>query len=237
MGAGASKADNQPVEGLPEENPLQLIPIYRTSLRERYTLNKKTTLKLKKNSLLSAESDVLDSRGFYVFRKSGSLLTCAMEFRDDAGNILATAEAKTRCSKTVVWIKLGDPMGPVVATLIHNYRGNNSMVSIYIHKESESLLTSEPFNRKPNIQAVGDFSGHQFYLVLDQYKIAQVQRNPEPQLYSLEIGPNTDIAFITICTAVIDLVQLRAKITPLGVLNCCLSPDMEPDEESCDEST
>ena len=39
--------------------------------KESYVVNKKTTLKLKKNSILSVESDVLDSRGFYVFRKSG----------------------------------------------------------------------------------------------------------------------------------------------------------------------
>jgi hypothetical protein len=40
-------------------------------LQESYTLNKSITLKLKKNSLWSVESNILDSRGFYVFRKSG----------------------------------------------------------------------------------------------------------------------------------------------------------------------
>jgi hypothetical protein len=39
--------------------------------------------------------------------------------------------------------------------------------------------------------------------------IVQVYRNPEPQMFSLEVGPNVDIAFLTICTAAIDLLQLR----------------------------
>ena len=34
-------------------------------------MNKKTILKIRKTSLYSVESDILDSRGFYVFRKSG----------------------------------------------------------------------------------------------------------------------------------------------------------------------
>ena len=42
-------------------------------MQESYTVNKTTILKLKKNSILSGvESDVLDTRGFYVFRKSGT---------------------------------------------------------------------------------------------------------------------------------------------------------------------
>ena len=44
----------------------------------------------------------------------------------------------------------------------------------------------------------------------------QVQRSTENQMYSLEVGPNTDIAFITICTAAIDLIHLRSSLTPLG---------------------
>ena len=35
-------------------------------------------------------------------------------------------------------------------------------------------------------------------------------------MYSLEVGPNTDIAFITICTAAIDLIHLRSSLTLLG---------------------
>jgi hypothetical protein len=38
-----------------------------------------------------------------------------------------------------------------------------------------------------------------------------VYRNPEPQMYSLEVGPNVDIAFLAICTSAIDLIQLRKK--------------------------
>jgi hypothetical protein len=41
----------------------------------------------------------------------------------------------------------------------------------------------------------------------------QVYRNPEPQMFSLEVGPNVDIAFLTICTAAIDLLQLRQDVT------------------------
>jgi hypothetical protein len=40
----------------------------------------------------------------------------------------------------------------------------------------------------------------------------QVYRNPEPQMFSLEVGPNVDIAFLTICTAAIDLLQLRQDV-------------------------
>jgi hypothetical protein len=39
----------------------------------------------------------------------------------------------------------------------------------------------------------------------------QVYRNPEPQMYSLEVGPNVDIAFLAICTSAIDLIQLRQQ--------------------------
>ena len=46
-------------------------------MQESYTVNKTTILKLKKNSILSGvESDVLDTRGFYVFRKSGTNKGC-----------------------------------------------------------------------------------------------------------------------------------------------------------------
>ena len=32
-------------------------------------------------------------------------------------------------------------------------------------------------------------------------------------------GPNTDIAFITICTAVLDLLHLKSRLNPLGNIN------------------
>jgi len=229
MGGTQSKPDNHPVQGLPEENPLTIIPLFRTSLRESYTVNKKTVLKLKKNSILTVESNILDTRGFYVFRKSGGFVSCALEFRDDAGNLLASTEKKTRCSESVAWIKLENEQ--VVATLVHRYRGRKSKALIYIHEEPFSEEMETPPRRKPDIKASGDFGAHEYQFRMDGIKVAAVQTNPEPQMYSLEIGPNTDIAFIAICTAMLDLLHLRATLTPLDLCSCCLGSDSDLEYE------
>lgn len=42
--------------------------------------------------------------------------------------------------------------------------------------------------------------------------VLQVQRSPEHCMYTLEIGPWVDIAFITICTSIVDLLQARADL-------------------------
>ncbi|XP_023340394.1 uncharacterized protein LOC111710525 [Eurytemora carolleeae] len=236
MGASNSKPDKVPVLGSAEENPLSIIPVFRTSLRESYTVSKKTVLKLKPNSILSVESNIVDTRGFYVFRKTGSFLSCCLEFSDDAGNVLATVENKIRCLETTAWIKLGDSSGDVVATLVHHYRGKNSKVFIYIHQDPLPLEETECSRRNPNIKVVGDIGSHQFYFKMADKKIAQVQRSTENQMYSLEVGPNTDIAFITICTAAIDLIHLRSSLTPLD-LCCCFFGSEFIDEEPEDEET
>ena len=41
-------------------------------LQESYTVPRITTLKLQKSHVWSVDSNILDYRGFYVFRKAGS---------------------------------------------------------------------------------------------------------------------------------------------------------------------
>jgi hypothetical protein len=52
-------------------NPTSKISTELFPLQGSYTVNRYTIMKLKRSSMYSVESNILDSRGFYVFRKSG----------------------------------------------------------------------------------------------------------------------------------------------------------------------
>ena len=45
-------------------------------MQDSYCVPRVTTLRLKKTSLGSVDSNILDYRGFYVFRKTGTLQIC-----------------------------------------------------------------------------------------------------------------------------------------------------------------
>ena len=62
------------MEGLDKEHLLSVIPVYRTSLLPTYTVNRHTLLKLKTTSIWSVDSNILDARGFFVFRKTGETM-------------------------------------------------------------------------------------------------------------------------------------------------------------------
>jgi hypothetical protein len=36
---------------------------------------------------------------------AGSFLTCSLEFRDDAGNLLASVEKRSSCSHNLAWVR------------------------------------------------------------------------------------------------------------------------------------
>ena len=64
----------------------------------------------------------------------------------------------------------------------------------------------------------------------------QVQHSPEHGMYTLEIGPWVDIAFITICASAIDLLHTRATLSLLEAAAWCLkvapcSPFRSSEEE------
>jgi len=104
MGGKESKQRPEPVEGLDEDSCLSVVPVFRTSIRDSYTVPRITTLKLKKSHVWSVDSNILDYRGFYVFRKTGSFLNGILEFSDDAGNVLANLEKKTTCRDSIATV-------------------------------------------------------------------------------------------------------------------------------------
>ncbi|XP_023323452.1 uncharacterized protein LOC111697614 isoform X2 [Eurytemora carolleeae] len=246
MGGKKSKERIEPVLGLAEENKLSVIPIFRTSLRDSYTLNRFTTLKLKKSRMYSVESNILDSRGFYFLRKSGSFLTNSLEFRDDAGNVVASLEKKTSCSISIAWIMLGSSPGPVVATLYHKYMGRRSKVHVYISNPPLHCQFIDNSDRNPDLLIAGDISSNTYsFLLGGKRKVAQVYHQkegrgpqvflaPELNMYTLEIGPYVDIAFIAICASAVDLLQLRSSVSILDNCLYCLSA-LEPDNSDDDE--
>jgi len=214
MGGRASKQLPEPVEGLEEETRVSVIPVFRTSIRDSYTVPRITTLKLHKSHIWSVDSNILDYRGFYVFRKSGSALSAVLEFSDDAGNILAYLEKKTTCRDSIVTVVLGSSLdpGPSVATIQYRYRASESSASIFIHEFDDE---NDPDIVFPGaeIRVQGNFNKYHYTFFLDDTKIAQVVAS-DTQMYSLEIGPWMDIAFITICASAIDLLHVRARLSP-----------------------
>ena len=54
-------------------------------------------------------------------------------------------------------------------------------------------------------------------------------RESGAQMYSLEIGPCVDIAFLTMCASTIDLLTMRATFSPIDHLlhwvSCCTHQD------------
>jgi len=238
MGTKGAKQRPEPVEGLEEDSCLSVIPIYRTSIRDSYCVPRVTTLRLKKSSLWSVDSNILDYRGFYVFRKTGSVMTNNLEFSDDAGNILASYEKKTTCRASIAVIMLGAAPTPghTVATLEHKYWGTQSMVNIYLHEVEGELERVVP---GPDIRVKGDIGGYSYQFYMSGVKIAQVNLATENQMYTLEIGPWVDIAFLTICASAIDMLHIRARVSMLDNLlfclgslpcfSCCHLPDSDSD--------
>jgi len=221
MGTKGNIIRSEPVEGLEEDSCLSVIPVYRTSIRDSYCISRVTTLRLKKTSLWSVDSNILDYRGFYVFRKTGSVMTNNLEFSDDAGNTLASYEKKTTCGASIAVVMLGSAPSPeqAVATLEHRFWGKNSSVNIYLHEVEGELQRVVP---GPDIKVKGDIGGYCYQFYMSGTKIAQVDLSPENQMYILEIGPWVDIAFIAICASAIDMLHVRAKLSLLDHLLFCV---------------
>jgi len=218
MGANRSKQRPPPVQGFNEDNRLSIIPVFRTSLRESYTLPRATTLRLNKSRLWSVDSNVLDYRGFYVFRKTGSVLSNLLEFCDDAGNVLASYEKKSSCGESIAMITLGSNCSPssdnLVATLEYKPLGPSSgRCDIYLHHQD---TREQGRVGQPDILVRGAFGRHEYSFSMMGTKIAQVLNGPENHMYSLEIGAWVDIAFITICASAVDLLQIRSRLNPLS---------------------
>lgn len=234
MGGQTTKQRPEPVAGLQEDSCLSVIPVFRTSIRGSYTVPRITTLKLQKSHIWSVDSNILDYRGFYVFRKSGSAIGAVLEFSDDAGNVLATMEKKTTCRDSIASVVLGSSTepGPPVATIHYRYAAGDSLATIVLAEEDSTVVAG------PEIRVRGDFSSYHYTFHLDTgAKIAQVMSTlSEPHLYQLEVGPWVDIAFLTIAASCVDLLHLRALHSPLDHLchwvSClALLPDSEVDTE------
>jgi hypothetical protein len=138
-----------------------------------------------------------------------------------------------------------------VATLRHRYRGLRSSCRIYLHSEGED---STDRSAAPDITVRGDLSGRRYSFLMAGRTIAQVlgcngytnhttvqvQRGSEQSTYMLEIGPWVDIAFLTVCTAAIDLLQARARLSASehlvwGLAACPCSPCRRQEEEEEEE--
>ena len=66
-------------------------------------------------------------------------------------------------------------------------------------------------------------------------EILQVMNSPEPEMYSLEVGPWVDIAFIAICASALDLLHARSRLSPLDNIfhwiSCLQNQDSEENLE------
>ena len=53
----------------------------------------------------------------------------------------------------------------------------------------------------------------------------EVVETGEPEMFSLEIGAWVDIAFLTMCASAIDLLHVRARLSPVdhltNIFSCC----------------
>ena len=151
---------------------------------------------------------------------------------------MATLAAKTLTTQIFYFkVTLGsfqDP-GHMVATILYHYSGNSSSADIYVREHDEK--EEDTMVPGPEIQVRGDFSTLQYTFFMDDARIAQVVSSKEsgPQMYSLEVGPWVDIAFITICASSIDLLHVRASVSPLDQLlhcvSCCHSQDDEDEKD------
>ena len=61
-------------------------------------------------------------------------------------------------------------------------------------------------------------------------EILQVMNTSETEMYSLEVGPWVDIAFITICASALDLLHLRSRLSPLDNIFHWISCFQDPEE-------
>jgi len=84
---------------------------------------------------------------------------------------------------------------------------------IYLHQPAVSLSSVSHSGLTPDIKVVGDIRGKTFDFMMDKNgsptKLAQIVRNFqmftfERNTYYLEISPNVDIAFITLCGFALD---------------------------------
>ena len=66
-------------------------------------------------------------------------------------------------------------------------------------------------------------------------EILQVMNTSETEMYSLEVGPWVDIAFIAICASALDLLHARSRISPLDNIfhwvSCLQNQDSEENLE------
>ena len=62
-------------------------------------------------------------------------------------------------------------------------------------------------------------------------EILQVMNTSETEMYSLEVGPWVDIAFIAICASALDLLHARSRLSPLDNIfhwiSCLQNQDSE----------
>jgi len=214
--------------GLESSSCLSLIPVFRTSIRDSYTVPRVTTLKLTKSHLWSVDSNIVDYRGFYVFRKAGSVLSGILEFSDDAGNVLASLEKKPTCRDSLAVVTLGaatDP-GETVASIHYRYLGRRSHATIFLHETEDDISMLIP---GAEISVTGDFDNYHYQFYYGGCRIAQVLHTTEPEKFCLEVGAWVDIAFLTMCASAIDLLHVRAVFSPLDnvlrLLSCC-QPDL-----------
>ena len=66
-------------------------------------------------------------------------------------------------------------------------------------------------------------------------EILQVMNTSETEMYSLEVGPRVDIAFIAICASALDLLHARSRLSPLDNffhwISCLQNQDSEENLE------
>ncbi len=58
---------------------------------------------------------------------AGSFLTCSLEFRDDAGNLLASVEKRSSCSHNIAWVRQRKP--PSFLTLCPQAQGQAEAIT------------------------------------------------------------------------------------------------------------
>jgi len=188
----------------------------------RYIRPRTTVLKLKEDpySWSGDDSTVTDLDGNKWFEIEGPWMSARQKRKlfDNNGTVVAGYQKKFLSMHSTSYITIQDPDRPGEVLVVASVTKASSVswvanADIYLHQPAVSLSSVSHAGLTPDIKVEGDIRGKTFDFMMQKdgspVRIAQIVRKfqlltIEKNTYYLEISPNVDVAFISLCAFALD---------------------------------